>query len=209
MTNVDNLLFLYKNKLDEENKKLKTLRGSMSEVEAEHKNLLEVRAFFSTYLDKMTVERIKLLEETINYGLKFVFGYAVTVEIQKQYKNNKTFFSLIINNDDVSGDADSHGGGVLAIVSFLFKFVVLTKFNYIKFMVMDESLSFVSHQYQERTSLLIRELADKFGVDILLVSHQPKLNTHSSSVYELDKKSKKAPLMIVNHRINKKEESYE
>lgn len=189
MSNVSNVKFLYENKLHDTKQELSELNKRKLDAEKEHKTLLEVRGFFSSYLDVMTVERITVIEETVNYGLLFVFGYPITIKIQKQYKNNKTFFNMVINHGEISGSAESYGGSVVAIVAFLFKFVILTKFKFMKFIVLDESLNFVSWHFQERVSMLLRELAEKFDVDIMLISHQPLLNTRAHFIHSLDKKN--------------------
>lgn len=198
---IRNHLFLNRSKLSDLANSKELLLKRSAIVENKISDLNEVRAFLNKYLDVMTIQKIQHIEETVNYGLKFVFNSNIAIKIQKEYKNNKTFFTLDIIQGDISGSAESFGGGVNSIVAILMKFVILTRMKFIKFMILDETTSFVSLAYQERLSLLLKELSKNFGIDILMISHQPKLETHSNISYTLDKINNE--LKIINTTINK------
>lgn len=193
-------LAVAKHKLTEKTAEQNRLTVAIAKLEEETGTLRDVTAFFNEYIAVMTVEKIEAIELMVNYGLAFVFNNKVSIKIEKEYKNNKTFFSLNIVKGDLVGQAESFGGGVSALISLIFRIFVVKHYNFYPLVTLDESLSFVSYQYQEKTSMLLREMAEKLGVNILLVSHQQKLNTHAHSI-----------ITLVNEKDNKlevKEVSY-
>jgi hypothetical protein len=194
MPTLDNHLAVAKHKLAERQLEQTRLATSIESLEKETTNLREVTAFFNEYIAVMTVEKIEAIEVMVNYGLAFVFGNKVSIKIDKEYKNNKTFFSLNIIKGDLIGQAESFGGGVSALISLIFRIFVVKHYNFYPLVTLDESLSFVSYQYQEKTSMLLREMSEKLGVNILLVSHQVKLNTHAHSIVTLALNSSKGQL---------------
>lgn len=159
---------------------------SKQEVELSNKvNLLqEVNKFFADTISHKIVDTKIALENLVNQGLSYVFGDSIKIEIQSVFKNNKTQFALSVVKDKVNkGRAEDFGGGVLAVIAFLLKVsaVIITKTE--RFMIFDESLTFVSVEYQEPLSKFISKLCEQMGFDIVLISHQPKLSTFADVVY--------------------------
>lgn len=170
--------------------KISQLTTNMKNAEEEVVILEKVNQFFQKVIEFKTETTRNFIKEVVNDGLHYVFGEKIQIDITSAIKNNKITYSIaIINSDGESGTKESYGGGVLAVISFLLKLTIHYLDKQYPLIVLDESLTFVSENYQERLSLFIREISEKFGYDVLLVSHQPKLNTHANKIYEITKKN--------------------
>lgn len=127
------------------------------------------------------------LESLTNQGLDYIFGSSkVRICIDSEFKNNKTIFSLRIRKSgvDTDGVVESFGGGLLSVIAFVLKIVAVVLVENRRFMILDESLSMLSDEYQEPMSKFIATLCKELGFTIVLISHQPKLSTYADVCYE-------------------------
>ncbi len=149
--------------------------------------LKEVIDYFSTTISGKIEEVQHTVEDLINKGLRYVFKQdEVGISLSTEFKNNKTQFIITLSDGQSSSTnmLDSFGGGLVAIVSFLFKVVISIIHKNERFMVFDETLNFVSASYQPALSQFIRQLCEDMGVTIVLVTHQPIMADHAHVVYE-------------------------
>ena len=134
---------------------------------------------------------IEFIEQYVSYGLNVVFSeneYQFKVNV----KNNLSLDFSIIKNGIEMGIERSHGGGVVDVVSFILRliFIIRHPANLKKFMVLDEQFNAIHGEtYLENLGLLINELVDKWGLDVLLVSQNniEKLSRLSYQMYSIDK----------------------
>lgn len=186
--------------------KISQLTINMKNAEEEVVILEKVNQFFQKVIEFKTETTRNFIKEVINDGLHYVFGEKIQIDITSAIKNNKITYSIaIINSDGELGTKESYGGGVLAVISFLLKLTIHYLDKQYPLIVLDESLTFVSENYQERLSLFIKEISEKFGYDVLLISHQPKLNTHANKIYEITKKNEISSIKEVTSWIHKKD----
>ena len=159
------------------------------QAQREHRQALmqEVNAFFSGVIEHQVSEVKAQIEELVNSGLATIFEYPISIRIDSAYKNNKTVFNIVIAKDELEGAQEAHGGGVLAIIAFLFRVVVNAVTGKAKFMMFDESLTYVSAKYQEPLSAFIAKLCEDLGYTIVLISHQPLLNTYAHRAYNVER----------------------
>lgn len=127
------------------------------------------------------------LESLTNQGLEYIFGSSkVRVSIESEFKNNKTIFSLRIRKQgvDTDGVVESFGGGLLSVIAFILKIVAVVLVENRRFLILDESLSMLSDEYQEPMSKFIATLCKELDFTIVLIAHQPKLSTYADVCYE-------------------------
>jgi ABC-type thiamine transport system ATPase subunit len=68
---------------------------------------------------------------------------------------------------------EAFGGGPASVISFLLRLLVVRRTKLAPVLLLDEAFAFVSAEYVEGVAKLLRELADKLGLTIVLVTHQP------------------------------------
>jgi len=161
--------------------------------------LEQANIFFSNQVE-MKVSKIKgRIEQLVNSGLSAIFEDSLKLVIESSVKYNKTTFSLKIENDNVLGMEETHGGGVLSVVAFILRVVITLLTDKRKFLVFDESLSMVSIGYQNRLSQFIRQLCDDLGFTVLLISHQPALSEYASIKYEVRRAGKHTKIKRIDN----------
>jgi len=163
--------------------------------------LNEVNKFFTDGIDTKIRKVKHQIEDIINQGLTYIYkDDSIKVSVDTVFKNNKTQFTIAIKDSKVESTnlEDSFGGGVLATVAFLFKVVVNILSKNEKFMVFDESLTFVSKHYQENLSSFIKKLCQDLDMTIVLVSHQPLLHSQADIVYEAQKEDNATNFKIMD-----------
>jgi DNA repair exonuclease SbcCD ATPase subunit len=55
-----------------------------------------------------------------------------------------------------------------------------------RLMILDETFASIGWEYIEPTSKLISELADKIGLDVLLVTHQKEFQNFAKHIYKVE-----------------------
>jgi len=81
---------------------------------------------------------------------------------------------------------DARGGGLAAVIGFLLRLVVGLMGrdpHDASLMVLDETFAHVSAEYLEPTGQFLREVVDRTGVQIILVTHQPEFAEYADRVY--------------------------
>lgn len=172
--------------LTEQNSKLNAdIQRLMSEV-----SILESCATFFNKTIELKVDEVSTkIEDIINKGLAYIYGADYRFKLHKSIKRNKTTFSFELCNIEtgVAGFEETHGGGIMALISFLFRIVVIAILNKPRLIMLDETLSAVSIEYQEKLSNFIKQIADDMGFVIIIISHQPTLAEKSNIQYIVSK----------------------
>lgn len=144
---------------------------------------------------------------TINTALLDIFGEDITIDIEASSTTDSGKLNMkydivlyqnkieIARNEDLT---DSNGGGVLSIISILFKILVGYIYSNNTFYMFDESLSQVSEDYRPRLSKFLRNFCDKYGFTIILVSHNEDLDIHADLIYKLDATFDKKEIPILH-----------
>jgi len=129
----------------------------------------------------------------INSALKDIFQDDIRINIEQEVKStsknikyNITFYQgdkYIGKNDEL---LETNGGGVLSVISVLFKILIGYFYSKNKFYIFDESFAQVSPQYRERLSLFLRKFAEEYDFTLVLVSQTDDLNVGSHIHYQLN-----------------------
>lgn len=172
--------------LSDQNKKLNNEIGALiNEISV----LDSCATFFNKTIELKVDEVSSKIEDIINKGLAYIYGADYRFKLHKSIKRNKTTFSFELCNIEsgVAGFEETHGGGIMALISFLFRIVVIAILNKPRLIMLDETLSAVSIEYQEKLSNFIKQIADDMGFTIVVISHQPTLAEKSHIQYAVSK----------------------
>jgi ABC-type branched-subunit amino acid transport system ATPase component len=81
---------------------------------------------------------------------------------------------------------DARGGGMAAVAGFVLRLVVLLLTpGARRFLALDESFAHVSASYEPRVAEFLREVADKAGVQVLLITHSTAFSDLADARYRL------------------------
>lgn len=136
-------------------------------------------------LQRVQAENLTRIEQLVTYGLSVVFpDRQLALKATATSKRGIPWVALSL----VSGGTEApilkaFGGGPSTVVAFLLRALAIRRAGLAPLLVLDESFSHVSEEYVPAVGELLRELADKAGMTILLVTHQPAFLSHATKAY--------------------------
>ncbi len=172
------------------------LQNDLSEKELEVKQLTRkveslalVAELFRRLMDILVDKQVKSVEKVATKGLQTIFpDLNLSLESEVGPKYNKISVEFFLRR---GAGPTSHrgrplrafGGGPASVISLILRVLTIKKLGLYPFLLLDESLGAVSDEYIDLTSLFLKSLSAKTGIDILLVTHKPAFAEHSSSTY--------------------------
>lgn len=148
----------------------------------------EAVAFLNSFADERQEKVQRRIEELVNQGLVTIFGDGMTFHVIAEQRANRaevTFSLRSMMGAQVveTPILDARGGGVAAVVGFLLRLVVTLLRGERPLLAIDEGFAQLSANYEPVLAEFLRELVDKTGVQILLVTHSDAYSEHADKVY--------------------------
>ena len=83
--------------------------------------------------------------------------------------------------------ADARGGGVLDVASFLLRCVMLVLYRpkLERILILDETFKHLSRDRLARASHLVKQMSEKLGIQIILVSHKDEFSDSADKVFDV------------------------
>lgn len=128
------------------------------------------------------------ISDITSMALESVFPDPYEVKIDFVERRNSTECDIYFERDGVRVDPlESSGYGAVDIAAFALRIAswsmsVPMKRNVI---IMDEPMRFVSAEYQEAASAMIKEVSDKLGIQFIIVSHSEMIAQHADKVFHV------------------------
>jgi len=172
------------------------LRGK--EVKAEVADLAEL----TEVLDRTTIllnslgedrqeKTQEIIEQLVTRGLQTIFDDTLSFHIVQTVKGKSAVVDFLVRTELPSGIVETsvmeaRGGGLAATIGFLLRLVVMllgkgTRTENI--LLLDETFAHVSAEYLDPLRQFLREVVDKTGVQILMVTHQTEFLEGADVVY--------------------------
>lgn len=127
------------------------------------------------------------IESVVSDGLKLVFDDDLKLVIERREGTKGDSYRLLVKKGDIIGNPiDTFGGGVVNVISFLLRVIMIQRFKLSKFMALDESFNNVSAEYVGKISQMIKTLCDDYGYTVLSVTHQSVLAAAADRVFTVD-----------------------
>jgi len=131
------------------------------------------------------------IEELVTRGLTTIFGEDISFHLTQTQRGKTPEVKFTIQSRGLNGTLvetsvmDSRGGGLAAVVGFLLRLVVLllSKDSKEPLLVLDESFSHVSAEYERPLAEFIKELVDKTRVSVILVTHSDAYTEFADRAY--------------------------
>lgn len=162
-------------------------RYDVARVESEDTTQAEVilRAFFKQRTDATFGE----VETLLTKGLQTVFGPEWTnVKVECTHKNGRLWGELTFVQGDVSAPPlEAFGGGPASLAAFLLRMLVARRTGLAPVLLLDESFAQVSASALPNLATFLRKIADKLGITIVLVTHQPAFLDAATRAYRATK----------------------
>lgn len=129
------------------------------------------------------------IEALVTRGLQTIFGPTLSFHILQSVRAKSTVAEFVVRTthgvDDVveTPVLDARGGGMAAVIGFLLRVVVMLLTGRESFLVLDESFAMVSEDYLEPLGDFLRELVERTGIQVLMVTHQAELVPFADRAY--------------------------
>lgn len=176
-----------------------SVKARKLELEAE---IAELGAL-TTVLDQVTIllntigedkqkQAQEQIEGIVTRGLHAIFGetYSFHIEQAMKGKNASVEFTIRSRMGDATIETpvlEAHGGGLSSLVGLLLRVTVLLlskSQNVSKVIVLDETFGMLSEEYLDATAEFIRELVDRAGLQVILITHQKEWQDYADITYK-------------------------
>jgi hypothetical protein len=118
------------------------------------------------------------IEELVTRGLQTIFDESLSFHILQSTKGKSAAVEFVVRTQLLNGQAvdtpvmDARGGGLAATIGFLLRVVVMLLRKQENILVLDETFAMVSDEYLPALGEFVRQLVDKTGLQVVMVTHQ-------------------------------------
>ena len=147
--------------------------------------------YMLSFADERLDEVHRRVETLVTHGLQTIFGredLALVVRSETKASRLETSFYL---RSEIDGQVmetsvlEAHGGGISAVVGFLLRLILALLTNKRPLLLLDESFSHVSAEYEPALAEFVSELAKRTDCQIILVTHSTAFEEFADTVYRL------------------------
>uniref|UniRef100_A0A6M3IMH0 Uncharacterized protein n=2 Tax=viral metagenome TaxID=1070528 RepID=A0A6M3IMH0_9ZZZZ len=160
--------------------------------QTEHENCLKARTIVQT-VARSTQESIEIhIGNITTLALATVFPDPYTFSLRFIERRNTTEADLIFtkNGNETDDILNTGGGGVADIASFALRIALWSLKKTRATFLLDEPDKFLhSPVYQEKASALMKDLCEKLGIQILLISDQQRIIAAADKVIRIENKN--------------------
>lgn len=137
----------------------------------------KVVALLTSIGEKAQQTAQRQVEELVTRALQVIFGEELSFRLAPAVRRDQAVldFMLVSSYGTTTIETpvlEARGGGMAAVVGFVLRLVVLLLTpGARRFLALDETFAHVSESYVPRVAEFLREVADKAGVQLILVTH--------------------------------------
>lgn len=133
-----------------------------------------------------------VIEGLVTRGLQQIFDDTLSFHIIQTTKAKSASVEFLVRTTLADGGVvdtpvmDARGGGLAATIGFLLRVVILLLRNgkdLDNILILDETFAHVSAEYLDGVGEFLREIREKTGIQIVMVTHQPEFMEYADKVY--------------------------
>jgi DNA repair exonuclease SbcCD ATPase subunit len=129
------------------------------------------------------------IKDIVSLALDSVFDSPYTFGIDFVQRRNKTECDLYFERDGNRIDPMTASGvGAVDIASFALRIASwsMARPRTRNVIILDEPFRFLSENYQEQASMMLREISQRLGIQFLIVTHSTTLTTSADRIFEVN-----------------------
>jgi DNA repair exonuclease SbcCD ATPase subunit len=166
------------------------LTQTVADLERQRDLLEQVTALLGSLGDQAQEDLQTQLQTIVTYGLRSIFGGDMELVIDTGKHGTFAAADFRIRSTDrgetlETSIMDARGGGVAAVAGFLLRLMILLLSGRPPVMLLDETFAQLSADYEPALAEFMRELVDKTGAQIVLVTHSDLYSDVADKVYRL------------------------
>lgn len=168
----------------------KQLQDDVAELAETVEDLDRVTGLLNSLGEAKQMQAQQTIEELVTRGLQTIFDDTLSFHIIQTMRGKTASVDFVVRTT-LGGEVidtsvmEARGGGLAATIGFLLRLVVMllskgTKTENI--LVLDETFGMVSAEYIHPLGEFLREVVEKTGVQIVLVTHEPEFEAYADQV---------------------------
>ena len=169
---------------------IKTAADDMGVLEERTENLESARDVVNDVLCATQNEVKGFLEEVVSLALSTVHGDQFSFEIEYDIKRNQSevYFWIVEDGERFSPDFDS-GGGVKDTAAFALRVAMYALMNPkpSPIFLLDEPAKQLSYDLQEAFGIMLKEISNLLGIQIIVISQSMSCISGADKVYKVNK----------------------
>ena len=166
---------------------LKRNQIKINDLEAQKLMNSKAVAVIDRAMKVISANGIGKVESIVSDGLKLVFDQDLQLVIERKEGAKGDSYRLMVQEGDVIGPPiDTMGGGVVNVISFLLRVIMIQRFKLNKLIVLDEAFNNVSSDRLPRVSEMLKSLCDDYDYTILSITQQPLLACAADRVLSVE-----------------------
>lgn len=144
-------------------------------------------------LDKVNTDIISEIDELVTLSLRSVFERDLFFHIDVSYPPRGPNYEFIIKDKETGYEGEimsSVGGSIAQTAGILLRFIYLLKYKKAPFFLsLDEAFGAISPDYLPRLIEVLKKLCEKFGFDMLVITHQLVIKEAADQLINLEQHS--------------------
>lgn len=152
------------------------VEGQIASLDEEVLLYEQVTALLNSVGEERQDTAQRQIESLVTHGLQTVFDESLSFHLVRSVKANRVNIEFLVRST-VEGQEfetpvmEARGGGLAATVGFLLRIVVMMLSGERRLLFLDETFAHLSAEYEPRMAEFLRELVDRTGMQIILVTH--------------------------------------
>jgi len=167
---------------------LNSKEKSKQSLEEENQKLTKAIKINEKFVSEIISKKKNIIEDFINKSLEFLLNdSSIKCSIIQDEKPSGTFWYFSVKQGKVEGGIDTFGGGLMALISTLFRIILHIMTQKESFIILDESLNHLSSNYHSKLSELFKVISKKYNLSIILITHQEQFLNNAEINLVFDK----------------------
>ena len=173
-----------------------SLRAEIESLSEDSSTLERVTALLLSVSEDKQEHTQSMIESLVTRGLQLVFDDSLSFHIVSSIRGKSSVVDFVVRTtfgSDVieTPVMDARGGGLAAVVGFLLRFVVIMLSRGQRssnLLVLDETFAHVSEEYLQPMGQFLKEMVEKSGMQVVMVTHQPQFAEYADKIYKFSSK---------------------
>ena len=190
-----NTIQLLRNKLEQQKGAKAQLEKSLSDLHLSLQN--KKRSLIRHEQAKEVVRTVGLvtqqelqfhIEDIVSMALEAVFPDPYKFAVEFVQRRNKTECDLYFVRDENKVDPlTASGVGAVDVASFALRIASWSMMQprTRNTIILDEPFRYLSENYQEQASKMVKEISEKLGIQFLIITHEEVLTTYADRVFQV------------------------
>lgn len=172
-------------------------QDEIAQLAAEVETLGRAGAVLTSIGEQRQADAQHTIEQLVTQGLRTIFDDDLSFHVVPVVRGNRPEIDFVVRSTVTTGPQpatvdtpvmDARGGGLAATIGFLLRLVVLllrSRERGHTALLLDETFAHVSAEYEPRLAEFIRDLVDKTGVQVIMVTHSDAFSDLADTRYRL------------------------